>query len=188
MNRVYGKSLLRGSLSEHHFFLLVTCDRFEDYIICLSGICRYCRGAHINSLEAGDPPSDIETVTSEIPVATEVESMDQTAGPSQEQRGRESPETTEDEFVLPRLRVRFRVEIGSEIRLHVIPQCVFMMCRGRKKILQYNFIQNTQNYSLLSPNVLNCNILSFDVLDIVIYAASLDLCMSLSSSLSNISQ
>ena len=192
MNRVYGKSLLRGSLSEHHFFLLVTCDRFEDYIICLSGICRYCRGAHINSLEAGDPPSDIETVTSEIPVATEVESMDQTAGPSQEQRGRESPETTEDEFVLPRLRVRFRVEIGSEIRLHVIPQCVFMMCRGRKKTLQYMliliFIQNTQNYSLLSPNVLNCNILSFDVLDIVIYATSLDLCMSLSSPLSNILQ
>ncbi|CAH3150382.1 unnamed protein product [Pocillopora meandrina] len=44
--------------------------------------------------------------------------MDQTAGPSQEQRGRESPETTEDEFVLPRLRVRFGVEIGSEIRIH----------------------------------------------------------------------
>ena len=29
-------------------------------------------------------------------------------------------------------------------------------------------MQNTQNYSLLSPKVLNCNILSFDVLDIVI--------------------
>ena len=112
MNRVYGKSLLRGSSSEHHFFLLVTCDRFEDNIICLSGICRYCRGPHINSLEAGNPPSDIETVTSEIPVATEVESMDQTAGPSQEQRGRESPETTEDEFVLPRYACDFELKLA----------------------------------------------------------------------------
>ena len=56
--------------------------------------------------------------------------MDQTAGPSQEQRRRESHETTEDEFVLPRLRVGFRDEIGSEVRLHVIPQCVSIMCGG----------------------------------------------------------
>ncbi|RMX46603.1 hypothetical protein pdam_00025347 [Pocillopora damicornis] len=81
---------------------------------CRSSWCRYCRGAHINSWEVGDPPSDIETITSEIPVSTEVESMDQTAGPSQEQRRRESPETTEDEFVLPRSRMQFRDEIGSE--------------------------------------------------------------------------
>ena len=144
MNRVCGESLLKGSLSEHNFFLLVTCDRFEDHIICLSGIRRYCRGAHINSLEVGDPPSDIKTITSEIPVSTEVESMDQTAGPSQEQRRRESPETTKDEFVLPCLRMRFRDEIGSEVRLHVIPKCVFIMCRGRKKILQYMLLFHTK--------------------------------------------
>ena len=113
MNRVCGESLLKGSLSEHNFFLLVTCDRFEDHIICLSGICRYCRSTHINSLEVGDPPSDIETITSEIPVSTEVESMDQTAGPSQEQRGRESPETTEDEFVLQRYACDFELKLAA---------------------------------------------------------------------------
>ena len=56
---------------------------------------------------------------SEIPVATEGESMDQIPGPSREQGTIEPPEATEEELVLPHLHVRYRDRIPSEVRVYV---------------------------------------------------------------------
>ena len=53
-----------GHLSKHKFSWLVSGDCNELYTIWLLGIRRYWRGAHINSLEAGDSPSDFGTATS----------------------------------------------------------------------------------------------------------------------------
>ena len=53
-----------GHLSKHKFSWLVSGDCNEFYTIWLLGIRRYWRGAHINSLEAGDSPSDFGTATS----------------------------------------------------------------------------------------------------------------------------
>ena len=65
--------------------------------------------------------------------------MDQTPGPSGEEEVIEPSETTEEELMLPRLRVRFQDEISSEVRLHVIPGYVFnnLIWKPKENILKY---------------------------------------------------
>ena len=53
-----------GRLSEHQLSQLVGGDDDELCIIWLLGLHKYCRGAHISSSEAGDPPSNFGTATS----------------------------------------------------------------------------------------------------------------------------
>lgn len=52
--------------------------------------------------------------------------MDPTPGPSTEQGTTQPSEPTEEELVLPRLRVRFQDEISSEVRLRVHSEYVFI--------------------------------------------------------------
>ena len=63
--------------------------------------------------------------------------MDETPGLSAEQGTTKPSESTEEELVLPRLRVRFQDETSSEVRLHVPPEYVFIKkFRSQKKIFQ----------------------------------------------------
>ena len=97
------------------------------------GICRYCRGAHTDNFQEGDPPSDIPTETEgscspfKVSTAQEGEPMDQTLVIDSEQETTEPSESIGQELELPRLRVRFQDETSSEVRLHV---------RSRKKIFK----------------------------------------------------
>ena len=66
-----------------------------------------------------EPPSVLPTLTegSQISATQEEEFMGHTPGPSTEHLTAESTETEKEEFVLPRLRVRFEDEVLSEVGL-----------------------------------------------------------------------
>ena len=66
-----------------------------------------------------EPPSVLATLTegSQISATQEEEFVGHTPAPSTEHVATESTEPKEEKFVLPRLRVRFQVEILSEVGL-----------------------------------------------------------------------